>query len=90
MPAGRAEHLLGCRLEQVERGGEVNAVALGPAMRPVVPFERHAGVSPLYSCVKEHRQQAIEVRRAPEQKFHAFDHVALVERIWRNRRRDGE
>jgi hypothetical protein len=43
----------------------------------------------VYSCVYEHRQQAIEVRRAPEQEFDAFDHVILVERIWRKRGRDG-
>jgi hypothetical protein len=44
----------------------------------------------VYSCVQEDRQQAIEVRRAPEQEFDAFDHVILVERIWRNRGRGGE
>jgi hypothetical protein len=40
--------------------------------------------------VQEHRQQAIEIRRAPEQELDAFGHVVLVERIWRNRGRDGE
>ena len=43
----------------------------------------------LYSRVQEYRQHAIEVRRAPEQQLDAFDHVVLVERIWRNRGRDG-
>jgi hypothetical protein len=43
----------------------------------------------MYSCIQEYRKQAIEVRRAPEQEFDAFDHVILVERIWRNRGRDG-
>ena len=54
---------------------EIDAVALGPAVRAVVPFDRHAGVSPVYSGVQEYRQQAIEVRRAPEQELDAFDHV---------------
>src|SRR5689334_9507547 len=59
-------------------------------MRTVVPFDRDAGVSPVYSGIQEHRQQAVEVRRAPEQEFDAFDNVVLVERKGRNRGRDSE
>jgi hypothetical protein len=59
-------------------------------MCTVVPFDRYARVSPVDSSVQEYRQQAIEVRRAPEQEFDAFDDVVLVERVWRNRSRDGE
>ena len=44
----------------------------------------------MYSGVQEYRQQAIEVRRTPEQELDAFDDVVLVERIGRDRGRDGE
>jgi len=60
------ERLLGRRLEEVKRGSEVNTVALGPAVRTIIPIDRHAGVSPIDAGVQEYRQQAVEVRRAPE------------------------
>jgi hypothetical protein len=60
--AGEIKHSTGCRLEKIERGAEIDAVALGPAMLTVVPFDRHAGVSRLNSSVQEYRQQAVELR----------------------------
>ena len=90
LSTGSPEHLLGCCFEEIERGSQVDAVALGPAMRAVVPFDRYAGISPEYSGVQKYRQQAIKIRRAPEQELDAFDDVALIEQKGRNRGRDGE
>src|SRR5215471_362616 len=62
--AAKAEHPPGSGLQEIERRCEINVVALGPAMCAVVPFDRYAGVPPVYSGVQEYRKQAVEIRRS--------------------------
>src|SRR5207237_6302903 len=70
--------------QQIERAGQIGAVALGPAMRLVVPIERYRGVALLDAAVDKDRQQPVEIRRAPEQPPDALDHLFLAERIRRH------
>src|SRR6516162_2191924 len=54
--AGMVEELPGRRFEQIECGREIDAVALCPAVRLIVPFDRHAGVARANSGVGKDRQ----------------------------------
>jgi hypothetical protein len=44
----------------------------------------------VYPGIQEYREEAIELRRPPKQQLDAFNHVGLIERIWRNRGRNSE
>ncbi len=83
--AGELQRLHRCALQEIERGGDIDAIALSPAVLMVVPFDRNTGISSLNARVQKHRQQSLEVRRAPKQELDARHHVVLVERVGRDR-----
>jgi len=48
------ESLTGNAFQQIERARNVATVTLGPAMRLVVPLERHRRVAPLDAAIRKH------------------------------------
>ncbi len=88
--AGAVEQLTGGGFEQVERARDVDPVALGPAMRSVVPLDRHAGIARADAGIGKNRQQPLQGRRRAEQQLDPSDHVVLVERVGRTRGGDAQ
>ena len=78
------EYPSGDNFQEIQRARQVTAVALGPAMRLVVPLDRHRRVAPGNAAIDEDRQQTIELDRAPEQPLDPFDDLFLAERMRRH------
>ncbi len=69
---------------------EIERVAFGPAMRALVPVERHAGIAALDAGMVEDRHQPVEIGGGGlgEKVARAQRDVGLAERVGRHGRRE--
>jgi hypothetical protein len=83
-PTRAVESLTGNAFQKIECARNIATVTLGPAMRLVVPFERHRRVAPVDTAIREHGQQTVEDGRPAEQPLDPLDDFLLTEHIGRH------